>query len=79
MFYIDKVLFTNPNLLSNASSVTTESTSSRPFTTEGNVEKVPEEIAEGTGSLPDVLLADSSVNDNETESVTNASQVNTIK
>lgn len=61
MFYIDKVLFTTPNSLpptSTEATVTLKPTSSAQFTTSADIEAVPDELAEETGSLPDVLFAD---------------------
>nr|XP_023020959.1 uncharacterized protein LOC111509435 [Leptinotarsa decemlineata] len=78
MFYIDKVLFTNSNTLSNTSTQFNKTTN-HGFTTEANVEKVPEELIEESGTLPDVLLADSTSIDNETEVVTISTRNNTIK
>ncbi|XP_018568871.1 uncharacterized protein LOC108909119 [Anoplophora glabripennis] len=84
MFYIDKVLFTTANNLP-VTSTEAEITTSEPFTTVSNVEKVPEELAEESGSLPDVLFADSAAVteiENQTETVTVGPTVapnNTIK
>ncbi|XP_056631324.1 transforming growth factor-beta-induced protein ig-h3 [Diorhabda sublineata] len=68
MYYIDTVLFMTINTLPQTST-STESTSTRAaaWTTPAFVEKIPEEIAEETGSMPDVLFADGFNNDNETE------------
>ncbi|CAG9854830.1 unnamed protein product [Phyllotreta striolata] len=80
MFYIDTVLFTTDSAFSSTTAAQTEpSTSTEGWTTEKNVEKVPDELVEETGSLPDVLFADGISNDNETESVANTTQINTIK
>ncbi|KAJ8960998.1 hypothetical protein NQ318_020302 [Aromia moschata] len=76
-----KVLFTTPDSISEASTEPewTTTTSSAGFTTAANVEMVPDEIAEGAGSLPDVLFADSAaVAENQTEIVTLAKN-DTIK
>ncbi|KAJ8921104.1 hypothetical protein NQ315_015902 [Exocentrus adspersus] len=84
MFYIDKVLFTSPSSLP-VTSTEADFTTVEAFTTVPNVEKIPEEIAEESGSLPDVLFADSAAvteTDNQTESATTATTLapnNTIK
>lgn len=84
MFYIDKVLFTTTNNLP-VTSTEADITTLEPFTTARNVEKVPEELAEESGSLPDVLFADSAVvteTENQTEIITVGPTVapnNTIK
>lgn len=69
MFYIDKVLFTSTSNLPKTSTEAIPTTVST-FTTSAHVENVPEEIAEESGSLPDVLLADSTTIENEGESET---------
>ncbi|XP_072377102.1 periostin [Diabrotica undecimpunctata] len=82
MFYIDKVLFTAKNTLLNTSVVTEATRSLTPaWTTQANVEDVPEELVEPSGSLPDVLFADGASADNETESstITITKQKSTVK
>ncbi|KAG5897261.1 hypothetical protein JTB14_013162 [Gonioctena quinquepunctata] len=69
MFYIDKVLFTTANILPNTSAPTSITTP-HSFTTNSDVEKIPEELIEESGSLPDILLADSTDVENGTETVT---------
>lgn len=55
MFYIDKVLFAERESLP----VTNEPEVTTPImSTMAEVEKIPEEIFEENGTLPDVLLAD---------------------
>lgn len=60
MFYIDKVLFTTSNSLPATSSeaIITSKPTSAQFTTSADIEAVPDELTEETGSLPDVLFAD---------------------
>lgn len=69
MFYIDKVLFTSSSKLPRTSTEATPTTLST-FTTASQVENIPEEIAEEAGSLPDVLLADSTTIENQVETET---------
>lgn len=69
MFYIDKVLFTSTSNLPRTSTESIPTTVST-FTTSSNVEKIPEEIAEESGSLPDVLLADSTTIETDVEAET---------
>lgn len=67
MYYIDTVLFMTINTLPQTSTSTEPTPSRAPaWTTAAFAEKIPEEIAEESGSLPDVLFADGT-NDNETE------------
>ncbi|KAJ8969668.1 hypothetical protein NQ317_002695 [Molorchus minor] len=78
MFYIDKVLFTSPNSLSDTTTDTEWTTMSSTFTTQENVEKVPEELAEESGSLPDVLFADSAAVTEDTTGAPNETEIVTI-
>lgn len=77
MFYIDKVLFASSSNLPKTSTEAVPTTVTT-FTTASSVEKIPEEIAEETGSLPDVLLADSTTIENEINTETIAPSM-TIK
>lgn len=80
MFYINKVLFTTVNSLPPTSTEPIESTamtSQNAFTTIAESESIPEEMAEDTGSLPDVLFADGAATDTPPETTTN--QNSTIK
>lgn len=61
MFYIDKVLFTDkenlpPRPTEKRTEHTTTGTVPLPASAKPDAEKVPEELAEDVGTLPDVLL-----------------------
>lgn len=77
MFYIDKVLFTSTSNLPKTSTEPIPTTGNSFTTSASSVEHIPEEIAEENGSLPDVLLADSTTI--ETESDIQIARNTTIK
>ncbi|CAH0557354.1 unnamed protein product [Brassicogethes aeneus] len=68
MFYIDTVLFTNLNALPPTTPETTTVEKATVMTTTPSaVEKLPSELTEETGSMPDVLFADATDSSNDTE------------
>lgn len=74
MFYIDKVLFASssnlPRTSTEAIPIIITTLTSKQTTTLSTVENIPEEIAEENGSLPDVLLADSTTIETEVDTET---------
>lgn len=59
MFYIDKVLFANRDSLPETTTMEfIDPTTEISFTTSFEVEKVPPEVGEENGAMPDVLFAD---------------------
>lgn len=58
MFYIDRVLFTSRGTLPATSGPETTPATEGSFTTSAEVERLPAEVAEESGAMPDVLFAD---------------------
>lgn len=82
MFYIDKVLFVTLNdLPSTIQSTTTMKSTQKPSTTtQADIEGIPDEIAEKTGQLPDILVSDgASINETQTGQPKETTQSETIK
>ncbi|KAL3281719.1 hypothetical protein HHI36_004923 [Cryptolaemus montrouzieri] len=84
MFYIDKVLFATLSDLPSTTilSTTTDKTTQKPLaaTTLGETESVPDELAEKSGQLPDILVSDdASTNKTQSAQPKNATQSVTIK
>lgn len=78
MFYIDKVLFVKKEFLPSTSTMPVQNVTTQPSISTSDIENVPEEIAEESGSQPDVLFADAEATTGNEPKVT-VSQNVTIK